>query len=415
MQPPSPSRPYPTAVGTPEDASLRTIGVVACAGDYPKMVIQAAKKAGVRVVCAGMKGAVRGDIPPLCDLYRSFRVGQVELPLAYMKAAGVTDLIFAGQIKPSFIFTMRPDATARAVMAKLLQRNAHSIFGAACALLEERGFRILPATTFMEEHMPGEGLLAGPAPSAEQQEDALYGMEAAKRIAALDIGQSLIVHGRSVLCVEAFKGTNECIRQGGGKPYPATLCKVTKPGHDMRFDVPCLGLTTVQHCLRANISHIVFEAHRTILFQKEQIIAFCNRHGITLQALTPPSVDNVDVLPASSAPDDERHARALADRLEQIGIGHSAVVCDGVVIVVEDSEGPLKCIRRAHAYMKRLRLARAVRWLGGLVLGRRLSPPRPLTMAGTDSFAATDAVKKAAKKAHIRLHAPAKSSPHSPS
>ena len=119
--------------------------------------------------------------------------------------------------------------------------------------------------------MPGEGHLAGPAPTPQQEADALFGMGMARRIAELDIGQSIVVHDQRVLCVEGFKGTNECIRSGGGKPYPATLCKVTKPGHDMRFDVPCLGPATIRNCARANIRHVVFEADRTILFRRQEI------------------------------------------------------------------------------------------------------------------------------------------------
>jgi DUF1009 family protein len=170
----------------------------------------------------------------------------------------------------------------------------------------------------------------------------------------------------------------------------------------MRFDVPCIGLRTIYHCIRCHVKSIVFEAHRTILFQKQTVMELCNKHGITLQGMNMPTEGTV--VPAiEHAADDAAHARALAEALEQLGIGHSAVVCDGVVIAVEDPEGPLKCIARAGAYMKRIRFARLANWLCGLLLGRKGSAPAPMLMGCTASFARTPAVEKAAKKSGIRL------------
>jgi sugar phosphate isomerase/epimerase len=124
-------------------------------------------------------------------------------------------------------------------------------------------------------------------------------MQLAREIARLDIGQSLLMRGDTVACVEAYKGTNECIRNAG-KP-PITLCKVTKPGHDMRFDVPCIGLRTVQHCSASGVNHIVFEARRTILFQRQAVIDHCNAHGITLHAMHLPFGPFTELDPSAPA------------------------------------------------------------------------------------------------------------------
>lgn len=387
----------------PLDPQKHVVGILAGAGEYPRLMLEGAKRAGFRVVVAGFRGAVGKDIPPLCDAFRKFRVGAVEGPRDFFLQHGVTHVVMAGQIKPACIYTMWPDATARRLLAQLDRRNAHTIFGAACDYVSANGMQMLPSTAFMDEVLPGEEHLAGPQLSPQQLADARHGMCLAREIARLDIGQSLIIRGAEVTCVEAYKGTNECINSGSGRAdAPVTLCKVTKPGHDMRFDVPCIGLRTIYHCIRCHIKSIVFEAHRTILFQKQAVMDLCNKHGITLQGMNMPTEGTV-VPPIEHAANDAAHARALAEALEQLGIGHSAVVCDGVVIAVEDPEGPLKCIARAGAYMKRIRFARFANWLCGLLLRRKGSAPAPMVMCGTASFERTPAVEKAAKKAGIHL------------
>jgi DUF1009 family protein len=200
--------------------------------------------------------------------------------------------------------------------------------------------------------------------------------------------------------VEAFKGTNECLHAGGHRNYPVTLCKVTKPGHDMRFDVPCIGTGTIHNAIKANVKHIVFEANRTILFQRGEVVRLCNQHGITLHAMDVPLPPQEGEDPGHIATD-AAHAAAMAAEIEALGIGHCAVVCDGVVIAVDDADGPLKCIRRASAYMKRLRFARLINWLCRVLLGRPGTPPAPMVLATTRPL--TTEEQTAARKAGILM------------
>lgn len=376
------------------------LGIIACAGEFPRMVIAGARRAGVRVVAAGMRGAVGKDIPALCDAFKMFRVGSIDAPARFFKEQGVTHVMLTGQIKPACIYTMWPDATARRLLGQLDRRNAHTIFTTACDFIHSHGMQVLPSITFMEDHLPAAGHLAGPAPTAEQLEEARFGLTQAREIARLDIGQSIIVHGNTVVAVEAYKGTNECLHAGGHRPYPVTLCKVTKPGHDMRFDVPCIGMGTIRNAIKANVNHIVFEAHRTILFQREEVVRLCNKHGITLHAMEVPlpAVEGAD--PGHIATDEE-HAAAMAAEIEQLGIGHCAVVCDGVVIAVDDADGPLKCIHRAGIYMKRLRFARIINWLCRILLGRPGTPPAPMVLFSTTPLSTQE--QQAAHRAHIRI------------
>lgn len=393
----------------PLDPKKHVLGVLAGAGEYPRLIISGAKRAGMRVAVAGFRGAVGKEVAAMADAFRAFRVGSVEGPRRFFLEQGVTHIVLAGQIKPACIYTMWPDATARRLLAGLDRRNAHTIFGAVCRYIADNGLEVLPSTAFMEDSLPAAGHLAGPEPTPGQMKEARHGMELAREIARLDIGQSLIVHGRKALCVEAFKGTNECIKSGGDRPYPVTLCKVTKPGHDMRFDVPCIGLATIRRCIRHNVNCICFEAGRTILFQREEVIRLCNARGITLQAMAVPN-GGVHLPDPGRADSDAAQARALAQALERLGIGRSAVVCEGVAIAVEDQDGPLKCIRRAGAYMKRIRFIRLANWLCRMLLGRRSTPPAPMVMCGTPSFARTPEVSRAAAHAGVLLE---DSAPHS--
>lgn len=384
------------------NAREMTLGVLAGAGDFPRMVIEGAKRAGARVVCAGFRGAVRRDIPPLCDAFRRFRVGAVDAPCRFFQEQGVSHVMFAGQIKPACIYTMWPDATARRLLAAMDRRNAHTIFGAACRHAREYGWVVLPSTTFLESALAQPGLLAGPPLSPEQRREALFGLNLARQIADTDIGQSLIVRGNRVVCAEGYKGTNECIREGAGTAAsPNMLCKVAKSGHDMRFDVPCIGVDTIRHCLRYHVQRIAVQAHSVIIFQREQVLRLCDKYGISLQAVELPSFPGVSLPHFDS---DYDHALFLAHRLAALGVGQSAVVCEGVVIAVEDPAGLAKCLRRAGRYMKRIRFMRFVNRLCRIILRQTSSPPAPLILASLRPLTAED--KLTAQRYGIKFRAP---------
>lgn len=382
-------------------SQIKTLAVIACAGTYPRLVIEGAKRAGVRVVGIGAKGAVnREEIEPLCDVYREFRAGEMDIPLRWLQDEGVHHIMLAGQIKPSVIYTLRPDAEARRLLRELDRRNAHSLFTTLCNYLRDGGIEVLPGTTFMEANMPQEGYAIGPELTEAELADARYGLDIARRIAQLDIGQSVVVDAGRVLAVESYKGTNECIEAGGHRGHGVTLCKVTKAGHDMRFDIPCLGMGTLLHCLHAGVKRVVFEAGKTILFDREQVEALCEEYGISLLALPAPATGEEPEI-TEHLEDDAAHARALAREMESMQVGCCAVVCDGVVLAVDDSDGVEKCIRRAAAYMARLRLARFIGWVAALLTGRADPPPAPMTLACTRPL--TPAESRAARRARMQV------------
>jgi len=179
----------------------------------------------------------------------------------------------AGQIAPRNLFDLHPDWRALLLLAKMRQRNAESIFRAIAGELNKIGVALLPATTFLEDFLAGKGLIAGPKLSRREKSDIDLGWDIAQKIAALDIGQTVIVKNGTVLAIEGFDGTNETIRRGGALGQGgAVMIKVAKLDQDMRFDVPVIGPETISAALEAKIRVIALEAGRTLLLEKEEVI-----------------------------------------------------------------------------------------------------------------------------------------------
>jgi hypothetical protein len=192
-----------------------------------------------------------------------------------------------GQISPQNLFNLRPDLRILMMLAKIKKRNAESLFGGIAGELEKDGITLLPATTFLDDFLPSGGHVTGPPIKARTLEDLEYGYDIAKKTSALDIGQSVVVRHGTVLAVEAFEGTNACIRRGGelGRNKDAVLVKVSKPGQDFRFDVPVVGPETIETCAEVGIIAIGIEAGKTLVLEKDKVTNLCTRYKICIHAL----------------------------------------------------------------------------------------------------------------------------------
>jgi UDP-2,3-diacylglucosamine hydrolase len=195
----------------------------------------------------------------------------------------VSEAIMAGQIAPRNLFDLRPDWRALLLLSSLKQRNAESIFSAIGRELEKIGVRLLPATSFLEPWIAEQGLIAGPKLARRQSKDIEFGWGIAKQIASLNIGQTVVIKNGAVLAVEGFDGTNATISRGGTLVRSGgVVIKVAKANHDMRFDVPVIGMETLQIAAEVRIGVIAIEAGRTLLLEKEAVIAAANRAAISL-------------------------------------------------------------------------------------------------------------------------------------
>ncbi len=263
-----------------------TIGIIAGRGIFPATFVEAARKRGVRVVMAAFKGETEPRLEQEVEVLEWFRVGQLVKMIKFFQREGVTECVMIGQISPDRLFDLRPDLRLIGILARLKERNAESLFGAVADELGKGGITVLPSTTFLEENLPGPGPVCGPGLNEAGIEDAAFGMRIAKEVSDLDIGQSVVVREGTVLAVEAFEGTNKCIRRGGelGKGKKVKLVKVAKPEQDLRFDVPVVGPHTIEACKEAGVSAVVIEARCTLVLGMEEVKSLCEQHGISLHA-----------------------------------------------------------------------------------------------------------------------------------
>lgn len=263
------------------------IALIAGNGVYPGIFAAAARRAGVKeLVAAAFVDETRPDLKSIMDAIEWFRVGQLGRMIAFFKKHGAKHAVMVGQIAPKNLFELRPDFRTLMLLARLKKRNAETLFGAIADHLATEGIELLPATTFLDDCIPKPGHVAGPKPGKRRWEDARFGFEIAKASSGLDIGQTVVVKNGTVLAVEAFEGTNEAVKRGGalGKGR-STMVKVSKPGQDMRFDVPVIGPDTITVAAEAGVDVIAVEAGRTLLLDMDEVTARCERLKVALLAI----------------------------------------------------------------------------------------------------------------------------------
>ena len=264
--------------------TINTLGIIAGNGIYPLLLAKSARCAGVqRIVVTAFENETDPALSALADEIEWMRVGQLGRLIRFFESRSVTEVIMAGQIAPGNLFDLRPDVKTLLLLAKLRCRNAESIFGAIGNELARAGVQLLPATTFMEEHLAQAGVIAGPRLSRREEEDIAFAFGIAKEVSRLDIGQTVVVKGGTVLAVEGFDGTNATIRRGGqlGRKE-SVVVKVSKPKQDLRFDVPVIGPATLDTAAEANIRVIAIEAGLTLVLDRLRVVDQAARKKISV-------------------------------------------------------------------------------------------------------------------------------------
>ena len=262
------------------------LGIIAGNGVYPRLLANAARKAGVKkIVAAAFTSETDPALTQHVDLVEWMRVGQLNRLLKFFRDQDVHHAIMAGQVAPKNLFDLHPDWRALLLLGKLKERNAESIFAAIAGELSKVDVDLLPATTFLEASLAPAGLIAGPKLSRREEEDVDLGWKLAKEIARLDIGQTVIVRNGTIVAVEALEGTNDAIKRGGALARKgAVMVKVTKPNQDMRFDVPVIGVETIRVAAEAKLRVIAIEVGKTLLLERDAIVDFAGRAGISIVA-----------------------------------------------------------------------------------------------------------------------------------
>ena len=257
--------------------------VAAGGGSYPRLVVEGAKRAGVaRVDVLAIKGSCVRATRAAADHVISFALGECDLAAKWAGEQGYDGAILAGQVSPLSLFRGKFDETVRGWLRSLPVKNAHTIFGKLVEESERCGVKMLPASSYMDDSLPGAGTLTTRGLTSAEMDDVRRGQEVAADVGRHDVGQTVLVKSGMVLAVEAFEGTNAAIRRAGRLSKGSVLFKAAREGHDWRFDIPVVGLKTLKTMKKAGVTALAFQAGRLILLDREEVIRFANRHNIAI-------------------------------------------------------------------------------------------------------------------------------------
>jgi DUF1009 family protein len=260
------------------------IGIIAGGGQFPKLFAGEARKQGRQVVIVAHEGESLPDLEEAADRIYWIKLGQLGKIIKYFKKEGVLETVFLGTITKTRIFhDVRPDMKGLTLWNKIDIKQDDSILRAIAVELEKEGIRVLESTLYLKQLLFPKGVLTRKKPSKPQLHDVRFGWKIARTMGALDIGQCVVVRDRSVLAVEAIEGTDAAIKRGGslckGK---AVVIKVKKPNQDFRFDLPAIGVATIDSMHAVHASVLAVEAGQSLLFDREDVIRRANAAGIVV-------------------------------------------------------------------------------------------------------------------------------------
>jgi UDP-2,3-diacylglucosamine hydrolase len=268
------------------------LGLIAGHGRFPFLVLDAARGAGHHVTVVALK---EETFPELADLAAHapaapihwISVGQLGKCISVLKEAGVSRAVMAGQVKHTKLFDVRPDMTALSVLMRLKARNTDALISAVADVLRDNGIELIDSTAFLAPLMAQAGVLTGRGPTALEQAELDFGYRIADAIAGMDIGQMIVVKSAAVVAVEAMEGTDAVIARAGQLAGPGTcVIKVAKPNQDMRFDVPVVGVSTIEAMRAAGATILSVDAGKTLMIDGDAIIRAADAAGICLVGRT---------------------------------------------------------------------------------------------------------------------------------
>ncbi|HEY6945155.1 MAG TPA: UDP-2,3-diacylglucosamine diphosphatase LpxI [Candidatus Acidoferrum sp.] len=275
---------------TDTNANPTSWGLIAGSGRFPFLVLEGARSQGIDMAVIALKEEASPELEKAAKRLHWVSLGELSKTIDLMHQEGVTQAVMAGQVKHNKIFSsIRPDWKLAKLLFSLPRKNTDSLIGAVARVLEDEGIQLVDSTLFLKPLLPEEGVLTRRTPSEHETEDIAYGRGLAQQIAAMDIGQTVVISDRACIAVEAMEGTDEVIaraaRIAAGKPL--LVVKVSKPEQDMRFDVPVIGLPTIEQMRSAGATALAIDAGRTLLFDKAKLIELADAAGIAIQAFPP--------------------------------------------------------------------------------------------------------------------------------
>jgi UDP-2,3-diacylglucosamine hydrolase len=263
---------------------LSKLVIIAGSGDYPRLLVEGAKKAGVaQVDVVAIAGSTSRATRNAADHVIPITISTIAENIRRVGTMHYDGAILAGQVNPLSLFRGRFDREVQSWLDELPVKTAHTVFSKLVEKFAESGITILPASLFMDDNLPGVGPLTTRDFTEEERSDIQHAMRVAHDVGVHDVGQTVMVKKGMVLAVEAFEGTNRAIRRGGrlgGRG--SVLFKAAREGHDMRFDIPVIGLKTLKTMRRAGVTALGFQASRLIVLNRDDVIAYANKHNIAI-------------------------------------------------------------------------------------------------------------------------------------
>lgn len=269
---------------------MARVGLIAGVGNLPVEFMRAATLGGHEVVVIAV---VKETAPELKEAYAYYEisVAKSDKIIKTLKQEGVTDVTMLGKVTKEHLFKglSFPDFRTIKVLNRLRNKKDDTIMLAIVEELEKEGLAVADQTVYMKPMMPAPGVFTKRKPSLEEEEDISFGFEVAKEMGRLDIGQTVVVKDKAVMAIEAIEGTDKCIMRGGelGRGG-AVVVKTAKPNQDVRFDVPAVGLKTLQSMIDSGCKVLAMEAHRTIFVEREAVITLADKEGIAICAVPGP-------------------------------------------------------------------------------------------------------------------------------
>ena len=266
-------------------------GLIAGNGRFPFLVLEAARQQGIDMAVIALKEEASPELAELAKRIHWVSLGELSKAIDLMHQEGVTQAVMAGQVKHNKIFsTIRPDWKLAKLLFSLTTKNTDALIGGVAKILEEENIHLVNSTHFLQPLLPAAGVLTKRAPNPQESSDIAYGLGVARKISAMDIGQTIVVSDGACVAVEAMEGTDETISRAArltatrSQEKPLVVIKVSKPGQDMRFDVPVVGLSTIEHMRTSGATALAIDAGRTLLFDRTNLIALADASGITIEA-----------------------------------------------------------------------------------------------------------------------------------
>jgi UDP-2,3-diacylglucosamine hydrolase len=267
------------------EEQLKGWGLIAGNGRFPFLVLEGARSQGIEMAVIALKEEASPELEKIAKRLHWVSLGELSKTIELLLQEGVTQAVMAGQVKHTKIFAggLMPDPTFLSVMARLPFRNTDGLIGAVASLLKDNGIDLIDSTSLLKPLIATPGVMTERMPNEEEHKDFAFGYVVADAIAALDVGQTIAVKHRAVVAVEAMEGTDEVIGRAGHLAGPGVrIIKVAKPKQDMRFDVPVVGLATVQAMRIAGASALSVDAGKTLMFDRGVMLASANEAGITI-------------------------------------------------------------------------------------------------------------------------------------